>query len=113
MTGCPEWIAARARQPLPDTIEVRYRPIARAACVHLPDGRAIILMPAALAGRAHDHALAEELGHACCTMGMAAVLRGMSEEPRIRRLARCWEWSEERIARDFAACLLPPAEEEE
>lgn len=90
---------------LPD-VEIVYRRVCRASCIHRPDGTALIYMPLGLTGAAHDQALAEELGHADCTVGMAAVLRGMTDDPRLLRLARFWEWSEERTARDFAACLL-------
>jgi hypothetical protein len=91
-------------------IRVRYSPVEVGMCVHREDHRAVITLPEGITGPELDLILAEELGHYLLTRGMAALLRGMSEEePRLLRLARRWEWGDEALVREFVQAWFLPS----
>ena len=86
---------------------LRSADVETAFCAHREDGGATIILPRRLAGRTWERALCHEMGHAVLTRGMHRVLSQCAEgDARMLRLARVWQWKEERIARAFASAWL-------
>jgi hypothetical protein len=92
-------------------IILRQAPVPVGMCVHRDDHRAVITLPEGVSGPERDLVLAEELGHYLLTCGMAALLRGMSEDdPKVLRIARRWEWRDEALAREFVQAWFLPSQ---
>jgi hypothetical protein len=89
------------------SIRLQHAEVETAFCTSLPSGGALITLPRALRGREWERTVSHELGHARFTCGMYRLLRQMgADDPRLLRLARLWQWKEERIASTFAAAWL-------